>query len=170
MTLVLRNLQQAVKINLVQLRSDVGLLMGLCELQAYDLSLLLVSDDKIRRLNAEYRHIDEVTDVLAFPFHQILPENAGHLPDVEEDEKILGDIVLGVPFIHQQAQKHSEHFDSVLLTMVTHGVCHLVGYDHETQQQWTQMYNKELDILEKFNKLTGYQCSPLLGVGHYEDT
>lgn len=50
--------------------------------------------------------------------------------------------------------------------MVTHGMCHLIGYDHEEKNQWQQMYQKELGILQKFNDQTGYQCRPLLGVGH----
>ncbi|CAG5120916.1 unnamed protein product [Candidula unifasciata] len=170
MTLVIRNMQRTVKLNIRQLRVDVGLLLKLCDLQSHDLGLLLVSDYKIRRLNSEYRQVNEVTDVLAFPCHEISPENAGHLPDVEDEDKMLGDIVLGISYIHQQSKKHSEHFESVLLTMVTHGICHLVGYDHDTRQQWEQMYKRELDILEKFNKQTGYKCSPLLGVGHYTET
>uniref|UniRef100_A0A0B6YQM5 Uncharacterized protein n=2 Tax=Arion vulgaris TaxID=1028688 RepID=A0A0B6YQM5_9EUPU len=170
MSIAVRNLQQVVKFNVSQLHFDISLLLKLAGFQSYDLGVMLVCNDEIRKLNAAYRDTDEVTDVLAFPYHEISPENAGQIPDVEEMEQMLGDIVLGIPYIYDESRKHMEHFDSVVLTMVTHGIFHLVGYDHETQDQWSQMYNKELDILGKFNKLTGYQCSPLLGVGHYVET
>ncbi|GFO46358.1 endoribonuclease ybey [Plakobranchus ocellatus] len=123
----------------------------------------------IKRLNKRYRGIDEVTDVLAFPFHEISPENAGELPEVLHGEEcILGDIVLGMPYIASDCLRRDEDLQSTLVTMFTHGLCHLVGFDHETDQEWKQMYRRELDILERFNQLSGYQCKPLLGVGHYK--
>ena len=50
--------------------------------------------------------------------------------------------------------------------MVTHGICHLIGYDHEDEKQWDLMYKKELEILQKFNTEAGLSCKPLLGIGH----
>ncbi|KAK0049428.1 ribonuclease [Biomphalaria pfeifferi] len=112
------------------------------------------------------KECDEVTDVLAFPYHEIKPnEHISHL-NLKDEERMLGDIVLALPYIKAESQKHKEDFDCVLLTMIAHGLCHLIGFDHETKEQWEEMYKKELEILNKFNNTAGYKCSPLLSVGH----
>ncbi|XP_005098493.1 endoribonuclease YbeY-like [Aplysia californica] len=169
MTLVIRNLQQAVKVNIFQLHFDSCLIRKLAGYERFGFGVMLTSDEEIRLLNEQYRGENDVTDVLAFPYHEISPDNAGCVPETCEDEMILGDIVLGLPYIACQAQKNKEHFDSSVMTMITHGLCHLVGFDHETHEQWTKMWQREMDILTKFNKVTGYRCSPLLAVGHFSE-
>lgn len=71
MCIVIRNLQRAVKFNIGQLHLDISLILKLCGCQSYDLGVLLVTNEKIRKLNADYRDTDEVTDVLAFPYHEV---------------------------------------------------------------------------------------------------
>ncbi|XP_033762956.1 endoribonuclease YbeY-like isoform X2 [Pecten maximus] len=89
------------------------------------------------------------------------------LPEIPEpDRRLLGDLMLGIPYIHKHSQLHEEQLEETLSVMVLHGMCHLIGYDHETEDQWKQMYHKELRILEQFNQKTGYSCKPLLGIGH----
>ncbi|CAL1540034.1 unnamed protein product [Lymnaea stagnalis] len=170
MSVIVRNLQRVVGIRVKQFHMDIVHLKRISGYDEFELGVLLVSNEEIKTLNQTYRNHNEVTDVLAFPFHEIPEHLAGSVPEVNDDEKMLGDIVLGVPYILSDAMKHGDDFNSVMLTMVAHGLFHVVGFDHETPEQWTIMYNKELDILKKFNKLTGYKCSPLLGVGHIQGT
>ncbi|XP_074686027.1 endoribonuclease YbeY isoform X2 [Strix aluco] len=88
--------------------------------------------------------------------------SAGELPrPLSRDEYNLGDIFLGVEYIHQQCCDTGEDFDSVLAVTAAHGLCHLLGYQHNTQPEWQQMYQKEVEILEELNRLTGARLRPL---------
>ncbi|KGL98380.1 Putative ribonuclease, partial [Charadrius vociferus] len=86
----------------------------------------------------------------------------GELPRPRcRDEYNLGDIFLGVEYIHQQCRVSGEDFDSVLVVTAAHGLCHLLGYQHNTKPEWQQMYEKEVEILEELNQLTGASLQPL---------
>lgn len=161
-------MQRTVKVNTLWLKKNFDLIVSCAEYEAFDIGLMLVSNREIQRLNQQYRGKDEVTDVLAFPYHEILPQNAGVVPKVHPQESTLGDIVLGMPYIASTCLKKAENLETSLVAIFTHGLCHLVGYNHETEIEWTQMHKKELQILQKYNKLLGSHCQPLLGVGHYE--
>ena len=50
--------------------------------------------------------------------------------------------------------------------LLTHGLCHLLGYDHATEEQWKQMFQQELHVLEEYSKLTGLKLRPITTIGH----
>uniref|UniRef100_A0A8C9UDC0 YbeY metalloendoribonuclease n=1 Tax=Serinus canaria TaxID=9135 RepID=A0A8C9UDC0_SERCA len=113
----------------------------------------------MQRLNGVYRHCPVPTDVLSFPFHQV---EAGELPRPScRGDYNLGDIFLGVEYIHQQCHETGEDFDDVLTVTAAHGLCHLLGFRHDTKPEWEQMYQKETQILEELNRLTGSRLRPL---------
>ncbi|XP_046580424.1 endoribonuclease YbeY-like [Haliotis rubra] len=165
MTLVLRNMQKLVKLNMRRLETEINILRKCFGVEQFDMSVLCICDEEMATLNSAYRRINSTTDVLAFPFYEGL--DPGELPeDDNPDEMILGDIFLGVSHISDQCKKYDADFHGTLPIMLTHGMCHLLGYDHETEEQWRKMYSKELQILDEFNKLTGKTCKPLTAVGH----
>ena len=166
MSLLFQNLQKVVSLDTQLLKSQIHILRKLFEVESYDISVTCVNNKKITRLNTEYRGIREPTDVLAFPFNDDLVP--GKLP-VSPDHGVLdlGDIYLGIPYIHQQCCHNNQRIQVVLPVMVTHGICHLIGYDHETKEQYEVMHAKESLILQEFNRITGHSCTPLLQVGHY---
>ncbi|CAG2192327.1 Endoribonuclease YbeY [Mytilus edulis] len=165
MTLVVKNLQKVVNFNIGLLENHVMLLRRLVDITSFDLGVVCYDNKSIHKLNKTYRDVDESTDVLAFPFIEVI--EPGILPFIKDpEERILGDIALGIPYIVENLEEN-EKLEEVLPVMVTHGICHLIGYDHEDEVQWQQMYQKELNILQKFNDQTGYNCKPLLGVGHF---
>jgi probable rRNA maturation factor len=86
-----------------------------------ELSLALVGNAEMRRLNATYRKKDYPTDVLSFPIEGA-PSAAGRL---------LGDVVISVDKAREQATQrgHTEHEE--IVTLLIHGIVHLLGYDHE---------------------------------------
>lgn len=71
MTLILRNLQNVIKFNLTQFKSDVNLLRTIANVESYDLGVLCTSNEYIQELNLTYRNINKPTDVLSFPFHDV---------------------------------------------------------------------------------------------------
>ncbi|XP_022079911.1 putative ribonuclease [Acanthaster planci] len=159
MTLLLRNLQKTVSFDLPKLKADINLLRRIIRAERYDLAVICMEDNQLREMNKIYRGKDEATDVLSFPAHESLAP--GRLPDPWSDLADLGDIFLGMPFIQEQCKKDGTDIDTVLPVVVTHGLCHLIGYKHDTGDRLKQMYKRELDILEEYNKLTKSSLRPL---------
>ncbi len=85
------------------------------------LSLEIVGDGRMRRLNRTFRHRDKTTDVLAFATRE------GPGPS----SLLLGDIVISLPQAIRQAREHEQDVDRELVMLLIHGVLHLCGYDHE---------------------------------------
>jgi rRNA maturation RNase YbeY len=102
-------------------RSGRRVLRGLRRPDA-ELSVLLVSDREMRRLNREWRGKDRPTDVLAFS--QL--EGMGRPPG-----DVLGDVVISVATARRQAKEHGETLGRESERLLIHGVLHLLGYDHE---------------------------------------
>ena len=82
-------------------------------------SILLCGDARMRRLNREFRKIDRPTDVLSFP--------AG-------EPAFLGDVAIDVPYAARQASRRGHALDREVKLLLAHGVLHLLGHDHETDQ------------------------------------
>jgi len=91
-------------------------------------TIAFVSDKKIRELNRQFRGIDKVTDVLSFPSDA-------------PDEHDLGDIAVSVDTAAVQAKENGLEFDEEIAQLILHGLLHLAGYDHETD-------NGEMNRLE----------------------
>uniref|UniRef100_A0A8C4X2H2 YbeY metalloendoribonuclease n=1 Tax=Eptatretus burgeri TaxID=7764 RepID=A0A8C4X2H2_EPTBU len=167
MGLVIRNAQVAVRIRRALLRQNVARLRALAGAQSARLAVLCSSSERMRALNRTYCGHDEVTDVLAFPNLQI--EELGKLPELEYPEDCnLGDIFLGVEYIQDLGRNDNasqecsaEHLHNLLTITTLHGICHLLGYTHESEADWRQMFQKEKDILEDYGRLTGVFLSPL---------
>ncbi|KAJ7344344.1 hypothetical protein JRQ81_000294 [Phrynocephalus forsythii] len=160
MSLIIRNLQQTIPIRRVTLRKKIEQLRCILGVQKFDLGVICASNRHMQWLNKTYKGKNIPTDVLSFPFHENL--KAGELPcPCTPDEYNLGDIFLGVEYIHQQCEEYKEDYNNVLIVTVAHGMCHLLGYKHSTGADWLQMYEKELQVLQALNKLSGTNLQPL---------
>ncbi|XP_068953268.1 endoribonuclease YbeY [Petaurus breviceps papuanus] len=160
MSLVIRNLQRAVPVRRAALRARLELLRRVLGVQRFDLGVICVDDGRMRRLNGRYRGRPEPTDVLAFPFHEDV--RAGTLPRPEHPEDwSLGSVVLGVEHILRQCRERGEDYGDVLTVTAAHGLCHLLGYKHNTAPEWQEMYHKEKLTLEALNKVAGTSLQPL---------
>jgi rRNA maturation RNase YbeY len=109
------------------------------------LSLLLVGDGAMRRLNRRYRRRDRTTDVLAFPM-AVSPRLTPHASRLTPHP--IGDIVISLPQAARQAKRAGHSLERELAVLVTHGVLHLLGYDHErSAREARRMQRKERAIL-----------------------
>ena len=109
-----------------------------------ELSLELVGNHRIQRLNRHYRNQDRPTDVLAFP----LGGPPGRYP------RLLGDVVISLPMAKAQAAQFRCSVDEELVRLVIHGTLHLLGYDHELgEQEARRMKRKERAILRRLRPL-----------------
>ena len=108
-----------------------------------EISITFVNDEEIRELNAQYRNVDKVTDVLSFPQFES-PED---LP--EEGEIILGDVVLNVEQAKRQAEEYGHSEDREIIYLFVHSLLHLLGYDHMEEDEKTEMRGAEEEIMNE---------------------
>jgi rRNA maturation RNase YbeY len=114
-----------------------------------ELSLELVGDVRMRRLNRDYRKQDRVTDVLAFPTREAVIPWGPH-----PATGMLGDVVISVPTAVRQAKEAGRSIDDELAMLLVHGVLHLCGYDHErSEREAARMLRRERAILRSISPI-----------------
>ena len=124
-----------------------AILKRTCEVLALDkqyaLSVIFVDAEKIHKINREYRNVDRETDVISFALMDKVEEF-----EMEMDEIELGDIFINVSAILSQAAEygHSELREASFL--FTHGVLHLLGYDHMNEEDEKEMFALQDQILD----------------------
>ncbi|NXM40071.1 YBEY Endoribonuclease, partial [Gymnorhina tibicen] len=161
MSVALRNAQRSVPVRRAPLRRAVCALRAALGASRFDVGLVCAGNALMQRLNGAYRQCPEPTDVLSFPFHQVA---AGELPRPRcRDEYNLGGIFLGGEYIYQPPARAWRAaglargsvgntcvvFPPPVQVTAAHGLCHLLGYRHDTKPEWEQMYQKEAQILEE---------------------
>jgi probable rRNA maturation factor len=138
---LLQNLQRSIAIDMSRLRRMGEHILAAMHVEDAELSIVLVSDGRIRALNRRYRKKDSATDVLAFPLEsegggprrlrrrsvrgRSLRKAQGQPPWV------LGDVVISLATARRQAQDFGHGLNQEVVRLVVHGVLHLLGYDHE---------------------------------------
>ena len=110
----------------------------------YEVSLSFVDNEEIHELNREYRGVDRATDVLSFP---LLTDDF----DVEIEEESLGDIVISLERALEQSEEYNHSFEREVCFLVCHSMFHLLGYDHDTEENTKDMRKREEDVLNKLN-------------------
>ena len=107
------------------------------------LSVILTNPENIRKTNKEYRNIDKETDVLSFPMFEKeeIPKITGEYPEA------LGDIMISIERVKEQAEEYGHSFERELSYMVVHGFYHLMGYDHMEEEDKKVMRAKEENVL-----------------------
>jgi probable rRNA maturation factor len=115
-----------------------------------EISIMLVDDLKIREINKEQRNIDKATDVLSFPmvemFEGQIISNEGDF-DLDENLLLLGDIIVSMDKTMEQSREYGHSFERELAFLATHGVFHLLGYDHKEEEMENKMMEKQEKVL-----------------------
>ena len=104
-----------------RLKSAATRILKLIKKHHAELSIALIGNGEMRKLNARYRNKDYPTDVLSFPAARGMP---GGL-------QLLGDVIISVDKAKEQAKERDRSLDEEMTTLLIHGVLHLLGYDHE---------------------------------------
>ena len=105
-----------------------------------ELSLLFVSRDHMKQLNARFANENEATDVLAFPM----------MEDDEDEASLLGDVVVAPEVAEENANRLRHSLSRELDTLVVHGTLHLLGYDHQNDDERARMDTRVRQILDSF--------------------
>lgn len=107
-------------------------------------NVVLTNAKNIKSINKEHRGIDKETDVLSFPMFE--KDEIASLDNTNED--ILGDMVISIERVEEQAKEYGHSFERELAYMVVHSFYHLLGYDHMTEEDKKEMREKEENVLE----------------------
>ncbi len=105
------------------------------------INLRLLNDKEMKKLNMQFRQKDKTTNVLSFPNDDISVKQT----------KNIGDIAISVEYVKVEAKKEGKTFDDHIIHMLAHGVYHILGYDHENNENAVIMENKEIQTLKKIN-------------------
>ncbi|MBO8166621.1 MAG: rRNA maturation RNase YbeY [Kosmotoga sp.] len=104
-----------------------------------ELDIILTNDAEIASLNAKYRKKEGPTDVLSFEYGL--------------DEDVIGDIMVSLETIEQQAKSYGNSFEEELSLMLIHGLLHILGYDHEADDEEAKvMFQRQQKYFDKFVK------------------
>ena len=111
------------------------------------ITVTFTTPENIRKINKEYRNIDKATDVLSFTMFE-RDEIQNMIKKQEfEHEDMLGDLVISVEIVKEQAEEYGHSFERELSYMLVHGFYHLMGYDHIKEEDKKEMRPKEEKIL-----------------------
>lgn len=111
------------------------------------ITITLTTPEEIRKINNEYRKIDKATDVLSFPMFEREEIDEKIENNDFEHEDILGDIIISIDKVREQAEEYGHSFERELSYMIVHGFYHLMGYDHIEEQDKKVMRPKEEKVL-----------------------
>lgn len=150
-----RNMQ-----NLIE-RAIEAALENECFDKPYEISVLITDNNEIKDINKEHRNIDSETDVLSFPMLQFTggyfikdnykPDYCDLDPDT--GEIVLGDIVISIEKAKEQAQIYGHSLEREVAYLTVHSVLHLLGHDHEKDEDKAIMRRKEEEILYRLGLL-----------------
>lgn len=113
-----------------------------------ELSIIFVNDDEIQEINRTYRGKDKPTDVISFAMEEM---GEGEVEIKGENLPIiLGDIIISIPRTIEQAKEYSHSFMRELGFLTVHGLLHLLGYDHMTEEEEQIMFTKQKGLLEAY--------------------
>ena len=107
-----------------------------------DLTIVLGDDGLLTELNSRFRGIDTPTDVLSFPADEIDPET-GH--------KYIGDVIVSLERVNEQSVSAGHPIESELKLLIIHGILHLLGHDHQNEDDKNEMWRLQNMLLLAHN-------------------
>lgn len=117
-------------------------LIPLAKAKAEELSVSLVSDRQMKKINLQFRDKDQATNVLSFPAF---------------DQIFLGDIVISYETLEREAKEQGKKFEDHLTHLILHSILHLLGHDHEEEKMAQKMERLEIKILRQLNIQNPYK-------------
>lgn len=126
-------------------------------IEAGEVVVSLVDDERIRELNRDYRDKDALTDVLSFAIQESDEEEPMILFEEDDDVPVepLGDIIISIPTAVRQAKEYGHSLERELAFLAVHGFLHLVGYDHLTEEDEKEMFGRQETILANLGLTRG---------------
>ena len=105
--------------------------------ESVDLSVAFVSSEYMKNLNLQYRELDEPTDVLSFPLWEV---DGAFRPTWSGPDLPLGDVVICEDIVRESAEEQGILFFDAMCLILSHGVLHLIGFDHYSEEDRVRMF------------------------------
>ena len=114
------------------------------KLEKCEFNIIIIDNEKIHEINREYRHIDRETDVISFAMEDNM--------DVKyNDFRLLGDIYISYDRVLSQAEEYGHSSLREICFLATHGILHLLGYDHMKEEDEKEMFSLQNELLDGYN-------------------
>ena len=114
------------------------------DLEKCEFNIIIVDNKKIHEINKEYRNVDRETDVISFAMED--------LEDIEYDDfRLLGDIYISIDKVISQANEYGHSKLREICFLATHGILHLLGYDHMEPKDEEEMFGLQNELLDGYN-------------------
>ena len=146
--ITIHNRQRKYTLDIKKLHTTVQQILEIINYSDFDIGILLTTNKTIRTYNLTYRSKDKPTDILSFSYHpELIPGK--RIRAKSEDDKNLGDLILSIEYIDKIAKAMGVSLEERLKVLLVHGICHLLGYDHESDADYRSMRAKEAYIFRK---------------------
>jgi rRNA maturation RNase YbeY len=151
--IVIKNTQRQYPVDTAALKTKIVKVLDAIGYPDYDLTIWFTTNATIKKYNKQFRGKDKATDVISFPSYET--KKPGTLPKESAQEPILGDIMLCPAYINEDLVNWNQTLYERILILTVHSICHLLGYDHETDTDYELMSREEkrlMDILSSSKK------------------
>ncbi|MBK8046627.1 MAG: rRNA maturation RNase YbeY [Anaerolineales bacterium] len=140
------------KVDVADLETVAAATLTHCARHTATLSVVITDDAAVHQLNRDYRGVDKTTDVLSFAAHDPVDGPAIDFPAelAAALERNIGDILIAYPYAERQAARCGNSIGAELRLLVVHGVLHLLGYDHGTDEEEAEMWAAQETVLAQF--------------------
>ena len=139
---IFNNTNKEIK-EITKLKEYMNFVTGKLNVKEGIFNIIFVSNDEIHEINKEFRKVDRVTDVISFA----LEDNE---EEVFEEYRLLGDIYIAIDVAYDQAHEYNHSSEREVCFLATHGLLHLLGYDHMTIEEEKEMFNIQEQLLNEY--------------------
>lgn len=146
--ITIKNRQRRIAVNLKKIETEAASMLAALGYADFDLGILLTTNKTIHRYNKTYRHKDKPTDILSFPYHTELKPGQ-KIRVLSPEDKNMGDLIISLEYVKKDAPiRWNRSFDEQMTVLLAHGIVHLLGYDHETDEEFAVMQKIEKKALK----------------------
>ena len=126
------------------LNDYVKYLVKKLKLDKCEFNIIIIDNQRIHEINKEYRNVDRETDVISFAMED-------HMDIQYEDFRLLGDIYISIDKCYSQAEEYGHSRVREICFLATHGILHLLGYDHIEETEEKEMFKLQEKLLEEYD-------------------
>lgn len=130
-------------IELPDLEKYIKYLVTKLSLEKCEFNIIFIDNERIHKINKEYRGVDRPTDVISFAMED-------HMDITYEDFRLLGDIYISLEKCYEQAETYGHSRQREISFLATHGILHLLGYDHMEKNEELEMFSLQEELLNAY--------------------
>jgi len=145
--ILIENKQNKVPVDCARMQKSVEQILENLSYSDFSIAVIFCTDDQMQEYNLQFRKKDQPTDILSFPFYPDHPAGT-RIKARNKDEKILGDIIIAPFYVLNDLDRWQQTLEDRLKTLLVHGICHLLGYDHILDKDYAVMHKEEKRLLD----------------------